>query len=703
MDLKRTAVFLPLAAALLMSGCGGGGGGSDSTAGNNPPAQAPGVDIALAEQINAEITGAMLGAASTVDFVLTDGDGQNITGLPADSISFTVAKLLPGTDGANTAWQSYINRIEQPGVGPGTEPKTQATTENGSAGNLAQNSDETYTYTFAADFTNVTDPVPVDWQPALTHRVSFEIRGFAPVANPSFDVRPSDGASSGLLSREVTDTASCNGCHENMAFHGGARREMQQCVTCHNPGSGDANSGNTVDMTVMTHKIHRGMDLPSVVAGEDYCLYGFNDNPNCYGDVAFSQDIRNCESCHDPDAPGNTQAANWYTVATAETCGSCHDDVDFVTGAGHGPGIPSNDTQCTSCHANNPDSVLETRQAHRILTQEGAARYSLNILGIDFPGPGSAPTATFSITDPQDDDRPYDLANDAQLATSTLRFFVAWNTVDYTNRDNGSGNAQPESTNVYEDGVLQATENGDYTYTLGLANVPDTATGTGVVAFEASVTSQAGNLPVTTSHEIFGITDDQANPVARRDKGSLDGCNDCHGRLSFHRSRNDNLQACAICHVPDAARRGDPSAGPMDMKHFLHRKHAVDDIRYPQRISNCLACHTDQGFYPVASDSGVLATSVNRGSDELDPTDNNRITANAAACSVCHSSDSARSHMEGRGSSFDACQEVDGTVRARVDVCGPGGDKSGAPAVENCTGCHGPGGRSDLAVVHGLQ
>jgi OmcA/MtrC family decaheme c-type cytochrome len=141
----------------------------------------------------------------------------------------------------------------------------------------------------------------------------------------------------------------------------------------------------------------------------------------------------------------------------------------------------------------------------------------------------------------------------------------------------------------------------------------------------------------------------------------------------------------------------------MDMKHFLHRKHAVDDIGYPQRSSNCKACHTNDGFYPVSAFDGVLATSTNRGMDAADPTDNNRITPNSAACGVCHTSADERLHMVQNGGSFDACQEADGTLRERVDVCGPTGDKSGVELLESCTTCHSAGSISDVAEAHNLN
>ncbi len=59
--------------------------------------------------------------------------------------------------------------------------------------------------------------------------------------------------------------------------------------------------------------------------------------------------------------------------------------------------------------------------------------------------------------------------------------------------------------------------------------------------------------------------------------------------------------------------------------------------------------------------------------------------------------------MEALGGSFDACQELDGSLRERVNFCGPGGDKNGELISESCGNCHGPGRRSDVAVVHGLQ
>ncbi len=691
----KLATALVLGALLALSACDG----SDGEQGQ--PGLPAGVDISNAKEISAVINSASIASPAVVGFSLSDGDGNPVKNLPASAISFKIAKLVPGTDGNASAWQSYINIIEEPDVGPGTEAKAQATTENGSKGTLVDNGDGSYAYTFSFDIRNVVDPIPVSYVPALTHRVSFEVRGYVPVRNPIYDFRPSDNATTGLFTRDIANINRCNRCHENLQFHGGARFEVKDCVTCHNPGSTDANSGNTLNMAVLIHKIHFGASLPSVIGGTDYCIYGFNDSLHCYGDVVYPQDVRNCSSCHDTNDPEAPDGSNWYEQPTDTACGACHDDVNFVTGENHGSGIPADNSQCASCHATNPESTIEVRQAHRMLEVESAANYRFNIITIDFQGPGTAPSVTFSVTNPLNNDAPYDLANDVELMASPLRFYVAWDTLDYSNADNGGNNAAPEGSEVYVGGNLQAVDNGDFTYSLTLGTVAPTATGSGVVNFEGNVATNTGNLPVTTAIQYFGISD--ASAVSRRAVVDIELCNNCHSLMAYHGTRNNRIEACQICHLAGAARGGNPSRGPMDMKHFIHRKHAIDAIRYPQRASNCLACHTSSGFYPVSAFSRVLATSINRGSNATDPTDNNRITPNSAACGVCHTTLDARLHMVQNGGSFDACQEADGTVRVRVDICGPGGDKSGVIVLESCTTCHSSGRSADVAVAHNLK
>ena len=85
---------------------------------------------------------------------------------------------------------------------------------------------------------------------------------------------------------------------------------MEYCVTCHNPGSTDSDSGNTVDFKVMIHKIHHGENLPSVQAGGSYIVAGAD-----YSTVVYPQDIRNCTKCH-ANSAATPQGDNWKNVPT---------------------------------------------------------------------------------------------------------------------------------------------------------------------------------------------------------------------------------------------------------------------------------------------------------------------------------------------------------------------------------------------------
>ena len=699
-------VFSLLLFSLLLASCGSDGdtGPVGPPGPPGPPAPAPGVDISNASNMIAEIISVTVGDQTDMHFTLTDGDGNPVTNLPDTSLDLTIAKLTPGTDGNASAWQNYINVIEDPipGPGGGSVPgsESQGWTEHATEGTLVENFNGDYTYTYAIDITNVTEPFPVSHDPNLTHRAGFEIRGFGPVDNPTYTFRPADNATEGLFSRTMVKTETCNNCHEKGSHHGFARFEVDYCQTCHNPGSADGNTGNSLDLKVMIHKIHRGEDLPSVVAGDDYCIRDFSGILVCFGDVAFPQDIRNCETCHDEGDPETPDAANWYQMPTTQACGSCHDNLDFETGANH-PGGPQSNGACTSCHVPDKNNYNGAYQQHRILPDEDAAKYSLNILAIDFLGPGTAPMVTFSVTDPTNGDMPYDLANDPNLTngTSSLTFYTAWNTTDYENA--GSYNSGATGVLVYSGGVLQATDNGDFTYSLSTALVPATAQGSGGIAFAGQIQTSVGQVRPDNTHSFFGITDDPANPVERRSNVvDIDRCDVCHNRLKMHNDRTENTNVCVMCHNPGATFGPDR---PMDMKSFIHRIHAVDGIRYPQRVSNCVACHTKNGFYPVELADGVHATSTNIGIDASDPTDNTRTSANAAACSVCHSSADTKAHMSQNGASFDACQETDGTLRIRLDFCGVGGNKNGAVVEEGCTVCHGPGKTADVAVSHGIE
>ena len=84
-------------------------------------------------------------------------------------------------------------------------------------------------------------------------------------ASTTFNFVPNGSAVTTV--RDVIRTSSCNKCHDQLSSHGGSRRGIEMCNLCHTPQTLDPDTGNTVDLKVMIHKIHMGSQLPSVKAG----------------------------------------------------------------------------------------------------------------------------------------------------------------------------------------------------------------------------------------------------------------------------------------------------------------------------------------------------------------------------------------------------------------------------------------------------
>ena len=308
----------------LLVACGGGGGGDSApgvTAGPPPPGgsvpppdpivPAPLSPYAEAEELLAFISEARLNDnnQAVVDFQLTDGNGIAITDLAVENVRFVISKLQGSPLGNLTGtWQSYINQIEDPDpdFGPGTQSQLQATYERNEEG-LTNNGDGTYRYQFATSLTDLpqdmldqaaSEGLDLSYEADRTHRVAIQFDDAPGKANPNYDWVPATGATEGIFSMEIAATENCNSCHDPLAIHGGGRIEIEYCVTCHNAGSTDANSTNTVDMKVMIHKIHAGRNLPSVQDGGEYAIWGFRNSKHDYSHVAYPQDIRNCVNCH---------------------------------------------------------------------------------------------------------------------------------------------------------------------------------------------------------------------------------------------------------------------------------------------------------------------------------------------------------------------------------------------------------------------
>ena len=747
----------------LLVACGGGGGGNSASgveAGPPPPGGSvppppptqptPISPYAEAEVLLAAITNVTLddNDQAVVEFQLTDGNGTAIIDLEVDNIRFVISKLQSSALGNLTGtWQSYVNRIEEAGsVGPGTEDRLQATYERNEDG-FTNNGDGTYRYHYITSLTDLdqgildqadTEGLDLSYEPDRTHRVAIQFDDAPGKANPNYDWVPATGSTTGIFSMDIAATDNCNRCHDPLAIHGGGRIEVKYCVTCHNAGSTDANSTNTVDMKVMIHKIHAGANLPSVQDGGEYAIWGFRDSKHDYSNLHYPQDIRNCVNCHvgtgtvgdRKDLVVTSQGDNWSEVASAAACGSCHDD---QLGPDDHIGSKEDDSGCASCHSEG-GRAGSIADSHRILTAEAGERFAAEILMITNTAPGEFPQVQYKIVDPTNDDTPYDLQNDpvwtaTDSGASRLAIDLAWDTVDYTN----TGNGQDEASAVSLD-ALQGTPNGDGSYTVeSELAIPDgslhpgiAATGSGVATVEGHPAVNFGSeeepdvqrISFTNTHEFFSIDEADGQPNDRRDVADLEGCLTCHSQLSLHgNNRTDDLQVCVACHNPRNTDRqvrevaaSPPTDGKdeesIDFKTMVHGIHAAgmrenalqvvgfrgfttyvydeEAVHYPGNLANCTTCHTEEGFQlPLAP--GVLGTTVDTGEDHTSPVDDLVTTPITAVCSSCHDGGESASHMTSNGGNFS-------TTQAAIDS---------GEVFEDCNSCHREGsGVADAWEVH---
>ena len=354
------------------------------------------VPIETVDKINVTFDSVTIGAGGQAPVVvmrLTDDFGFGIIGLPPASVGFTLAQLSPGEAGASSAWQSYVTRSSA-----GIE-NAQATTESASELRFTDNEDGTYTYEFAQNLPDYAGGP--DYDANKIHRLGVEIRtnrdGFlpenVPANNAPYDFVPAGGSPEDLEQRLIVNNAACNACHDNLELHGEARFDVEFCVTCHNPYSIDGDTvdepwGGSVDMKVMIHKIHYGVNLAN-----GYRVVGYNDQEHDYSDVVFPQDVRNCTTCHQESNDDVPQASNWRTVQNREACGTCHDDIDWAGGGHPGGFVFDDDRLCKGCHGEDAQAgdQLRVANAHAQPNREASEQFSFNIVDIRNTAVGEIP------------------------------------------------------------------------------------------------------------------------------------------------------------------------------------------------------------------------------------------------------------------------------------------------------------------------
>ncbi|MBI1388200.1 MAG: OmcA/MtrC family decaheme c-type cytochrome [bacterium] len=600
-----------------------------------------------------------------VTFSMTDETGEplGITGVTEGgdvSSPRFILSYLEGTD-----YHCYITRTQTvpegyPNAGVSAD---QATTDSG--GTFADLGGGRYTYTFKT-------AVPADYKGGLTHTVSGQIS--RPVgdntyyANPVHHFIPNGGQVTQLL--RVSTTETCNKCHTSMGFHGGSRKEITYCQTCHTAENLDPDTGNSVELGTMIHKIHMGEHLPSVQAGVPYEIVGHNQTLVDFSEIAFPQAPNDCTVCHTGE-----EGSIYKTAPSMKGCGSCHDDIDFANGVGH---IKQTDnSMCALCHT--PEgSGLSIVDAHVVPAKSPKLKGLIaEIVSVSNTAPGQNPTIVYKLHE----------ADGTPVAPSSLS----------SNNVNFAGPTKEYTSYIREDskGAVQQGDAWSYTFTNP---IPANAVGTYAFAIEGrrtvTLTTISGEVSVTEGLmnpiALAKVTD--AQPVARREIIDQSKCNGCHGSLGLHGGQRTNVEFCVFCHNPkesDIAVRPDGVGGgvPINFSYMIHKIHRGSEltqdytvygyrssvhnynhIEFPGIENSCTICHTSNPTLPLPSEVAAIDFTDKDGKQvHIPPT--------TAICTSCHDTQEVADHAA---------------------MYNAGGQ-------ETCFACHGPGGFKDIALTHKLD
>ncbi len=626
------------------------------------------------------ITGASIASDGTIQAQFTVTDPQqlplDINGVQtpgAVSTSFVAAYIPKGTGN----YVALTTRTQTGATGTANQPASDR-------GGKITGSNGQYTYTFATKAPSGFDTSQTVSIGMWASRDLSEFELGTNSANSVFSFVPNGSAVTEV--HDVVRTQTCNKCHDPLEAHGGARREVQLCVLCHNPGGPnvqtvDPDTGNSIDFEVMIHKIHAGSSLPSVQAGHPYQIIGFNQSVNDFSDVVFPADIRNCQMCHETGAPpqGGTappgsmtslatspnppaQGSWWVTHPNMAACGSCHDDVNFATGANHPGGPQLDNSLCANCHFPQGELPFDASiiGAHTIPEfAPGLPGVVFTVTGVQNGTPGNKPTVAFTLAD----------KSGAPIAPSDLGLLnltVAGPTSDY----------QVE----FQESALSATgSNGTYTYTFSKNVIPINATGTWTVGIEGyrNTTLFAGTDIQKTvrdagMNQILDFSVD-GSPVAPHPvEVENANCNSCHYMIRAHGNIRNNTQYCILCHNPNATDASQRPAGQnppqsIDFPVLIHRIHKGDqvfaseqnqdlqltpfivygfhgsvndfsDVGFPGDLRDCAKCHVNGSQEVPVPSTRVDVQNPRAFYSPMGPT--------SAACTACHIAKADAAHTQ---------------------------------------------------------
>ncbi len=619
-----------------------------------------------------------------VDFNLTDDFDQPLDRLGKTTPGvISVSFILASYDPATREYTAYTTRTATAVAGSPNAGATATQASTDSGGTFTDLETGHATYRFGKVLPENYDTTKTTTLGIYSSRNLTDILGKNYYVNVTHDFRPDGGTIAATDKWDKIKVEACNNCHDPLALHGGSRRDVRLCVLCHSTQTTDPETGNSVNMAGMIHKIHYGPNLEN-----GFVIWGFNRSIHDYARTTYPQDIRNCANCHEGRNASQKPPQNnvWYTYPSRRACGACHDDIDFAGGSNHPK--QSDDTQCTTCHI--PDSGVEldtsVKGAHTIpLKSKQLKGVKVSIVDVTNVAPGAKPTVTFKITEGDGT-----TAIDGNKLT-TFAPILAGPTTSYVDywRENAIGKG------VYDAAAGTTT----YTFTN---MIPATSKGTWVISgdfyMNATVKHGDGEPDVTVRdaaiNPIMYVSTDSSPAVARRQVVDIAKCNECHDQLALHGGQRRTTLECVICHNPvnnDQARRPASEGAPesISFQRMIHRIHTGEELTqamtiygfgnsahdytevlFPGDRRNCAKCHVGNSHLlplPV----GIDPVTAER--DYFSPQG-----PGTASCLGCHDNEDAAAHAYLNTANF------------------PGSTKPS----EACATCHGAGADWDVAKVH---
>ena len=607
-----------------------------------PPVSPETPDVGL----KAAITAASVGADGTVQvtFTLTDDAGAPVTPVLSSTtdpdearVRFTIARLdevSETLEGLTRQFTRYRNYITSPQTSPITGQTANLPTydSRGTLGTV-DSAAGVYTYTFGRK-------LPSGFDTSLTHTIGAQVERTVDetrhIANPLFDFVPAGGAVTTM--REVVVTQQCNTCHNRLEAHGGGRREVKLCQLCHTDQAVDPDTGNSIELLNMIHRIHDGRDLPSVTngpVGSEFTIVGFNQsritfaekvkacsagafaNIPCTNDsecgsggtctaaittgIGFPRDIRDCEACH----TGGAQAAQYLNDPSTPACASCHDDVNpgqtataaGAPGSGHLAGAQT-EAACHLCHTPTGEEFGDSVGGAHVIPLRSTQLAGLQAELLSASGAATGPiTVTFRLTD----------GAGTPLTTLTgitrLAFAASGTTSDFGGSSTPLLTATAFPVPAANPGVLSGPDGSTvFTYTFPPNQLlPADATGTwrvgiegrrGVTLVDPDPSDPQPTVNEALQNKVVDFSVDGSPVAPRREVVDQEKCATCHGTLSVDFSVHGNLRNqvdyCVVCHNPrvtDFAVRNpvvatgaSPDTETVHFKVLLHKLHTGEEL-----------------------------------------------------------------------------------------------------------------------------